>query len=78
MVLFTRLHAGWITGPLWNTLDAIVCHNTQTALVGDSCRAWRQDPLESVQCGVIKECRDCGFGSCALINVVKQRKVFMF
>lgn len=35
-------------------------------------------PLEPVQCGVTKECRNCGFGSCTLINVVKQRKVCMF
>lgn len=35
-------------------------------------------PLEPAQCGVIEECRDCGFGSCPLINVVKQRKVHMF
>lgn len=35
-------------------------------------------PLEPVQCGVTKECRNCGFGSCALINVVKKRKVCMF
>lgn len=35
-------------------------------------------PLEPVQCGVTKECRNCGFGSCALINVEKKRKVCMF
>lgn len=35
-------------------------------------------PLEPVQCGVTKECRNFGFGSCILINVVKQRKVCMF
>lgn len=36
------------------------------------------DPLEPVQCGVTKECRNCGLGSCSLINVVKLRKVCMF
>lgn len=59
------------------------CLSQHTACIG-----WRQlqgletelilGPLESIQCGVIKECRDCGFGSCTLINVVKQRKVCMF
>ncbi len=34
--------------------------------------------LEPIQCAVIKECRNCDFGSHTLINVVKQRKVCMF
>lgn len=35
-------------------------------------------PLEPVQCRVIKECTNCGFGSCILINFVKRRKQCMF
>lgn len=53
-------------------------HGMETAAGLEDCSDTMPGPLEAVQCRVIKECRNRGFGSCTLINVVKHRKVCMF
>lgn len=63
------------------TLAANVCHNIQRWLETAAGSAEWTDrtptQLEAIQSGVVKECRNCGFGSCPLINAVKQRRVYM-
>lgn len=70
--LHTSLRPGWITGLLWSTLAANVCHNTtaprwmETAAAPEDRADAVPGPLEPVQCGVIKECRGTAVLAAAL------------